>query len=100
MTSGGPGFRFAARSFFLVDRTSGGDLGLLSVAEPHDVLGPRDHQTTRAERPMRTTHAQPHDGDQSPRRAPRILSTRTVVIAFALVEAALIGWALLSGQIH
>ena len=50
---------------------------------------------------MRTTHAQPHtDESGAPRRAPRVLSTRTVVIAFALAEAALIGWALLSGRIH
>ena len=50
---------------------------------------------------MRTTHAHPHPGDaESPRRTPRVLSTRTVVIAFAIVEATLIGWALLSGRIH
>ncbi len=49
---------------------------------------------------MRTTHAQPHTGDaESTRRRPRVLSTRTVVIAFAIVEAALIGWALFSGRI-
>lgn len=50
---------------------------------------------------MRTTQAQPQaDGSESPRRAPRVLSTRAVLIAFALVEAAIIGWALLSGRIH
>ncbi|HEU4561872.1 MAG TPA: hypothetical protein VFS20_28865 [Longimicrobium sp.] len=50
---------------------------------------------------MRTTHAQPNPSDaESPRRTPRTLSTRTVVIAFAIVEAAIIGWALLSGRIH
>ena len=50
---------------------------------------------------MRTTHAHPPTEDAaSPRRAPRVLFTRAVVIAFALAEAALIGWALLSGRIH
>jgi hypothetical protein len=48
---------------------------------------------------MRTTQAQPDiDPSATPRR-PR-LSTRTVVLAFAAIEAALIGWALLSGRIH
>jgi hypothetical protein len=50
---------------------------------------------------MRTTHAQHHTSDtESPRRTSPTLSTRTVVIAFAIVEAAIIGWALLSGRIH
>ncbi len=43
-------------------------------------------------------HVPDRDGSR-PARGP-LLSTRTVVLAFAAVEAALIGWALLSGRIH
>lgn len=47
---------------------------------------------------MRTTHAQTDTTATAPSR--RLLSTRTIVLAFAAVEAAMIGWALLSGRIH
>lgn len=47
---------------------------------------------------MRTSHAQPDTAVRQPSR--RLLSTKTVVLAFAVVEAVMIGWALLSGRIH
>jgi hypothetical protein len=47
---------------------------------------------------MRTPHAQP---DTNRPAAPRrLLSTKIIVLAFAAVEAVMIGWALLSGRIH
>lgn len=46
---------------------------------------------------MRTPHAQPDTTTSQP-RPPR--SIRAIVIAFAVVEAAMIGWMLLSGRIH
>lgn len=47
---------------------------------------------------MRTSHAQPDTTAGRPAR--RLLSAKTVVLAFAVVEAVMIGWALLSGRIH
>jgi len=47
---------------------------------------------------MRTPHAQPDTTATHPPR--RLLSTKTIVIAFAVIEAAMIGWMLLSGRIH
>lgn len=47
---------------------------------------------------MRTPHAQPDT--TAPKSGRRLLSTRTFVLAFAAIEAAMIGWMLLSGHIH
>ncbi len=48
---------------------------------------------------MRTHHAQHQpDNSEAPRR--RILTTRTIVLAFAAVEAVMIGWMLFSGHIR
>jgi len=47
---------------------------------------------------MRTPHAQPDSTTPKPGR--RLLSTRTFVLAFAAIEAAMLGWMLLSGRIH
>jgi hypothetical protein len=48
---------------------------------------------------MQTSRTGHHTGETAPPRG-RLLSTRTFVLAFAAIEAALIGWALLSGRIH
>lgn len=47
---------------------------------------------------MRTPHAQPDT--TTPTRGRSLRSTRAIVLAFAAVEAVMLGWMLLSGRIH